>query len=49
MGALLQKNMYLISYSHQITIHQDMQSPLNYNLQYFHFQYLQASGEPFLP
>lgn len=49
MGALLQKNMYLLSYSHQITIHEDMQSPLNYNLQYFHFQYLQASGEPFLP
>lgn len=44
MGALLQKNMYLISYSHQITVHQDMQSPFNYNLKYFHFQYFQASG-----
>lgn len=49
MGALLQMNMYLIIYSHQITIYQDMQSSLNYNLQYFCFQYFQPSGEPILP
>lgn len=49
MDALLQKNMYLISYSHQITIYQDMQSPFNYNLQYLPFQYSQAPRQLILP
>ena len=42
-------NMYLISYSHQITMYQDLQSPLNDNLQHFCFQRFQASGELILP
>lgn len=44
--ALLWTNMYLISDSGQITIYQDMQPPLHYNLQYLCFQ---ESEEPVLP
>lgn len=42
-------NMHLISYSHQITIYQDTQPTLNYNLNYFCLWYSQAPGELTLP
>lgn len=42
-------NTHLISYSHQITIYQDTQPTLNYNLNYFCLWYSQAPGELTLP